>query len=259
MSTLIHPAFPKARRDKEQQRTGRFLESVQLHRFSDGAMKRVSGLVAVEEPLVLKVRDHENISFVRTPGDDHNLVAGRLLSLGLIRSRRDIRSVDLRVCGESTLARVELTPGENVRFMGAGVRREETITVQRLFELRDRFEERQALFQSTRATHAAALFTMDGHMLAFGEDVGRHNAFDKALGQALHSDCLEDAAIAMLSSRLALELAEKASMAGIGILCGFSVATSSALEFAETRDITLVGRLRSTSMNIYSHAWRVRD
>ncbi len=257
MSTLHHLPAPAAFRGKEQGSSGRFLQPVRLHRYADGFMERVADLVAVEEPLLLRVRGRENFTFVRTPGDDHNLVAGHLFAQGLIRTHADIGSLSFPVCGESDMVEVELVPGKNVRYMGGGMKAGHTMSAEALFKLKDRFEKRQALFHSTRATHAAALFSREGRMVAFGEDVGRHNAFDKALGQALSSGCMKDVAVGMLSSRLALELAEKASMAGIGILCGFSVATSSALEFSQTRNITLVGRLRETSMNIYTNHWRI--
>lgn len=239
---------------REPVMNGRFLQPATLVRYNNGLMDEASDLVAVEEPLLIRAGT-ESMHLVRTPGDDQNLVAGHLLSLGMIGSASDIRTMYFGNYGDSVVCAADIISGSPVYSMME--KKTETIPARQFFELKELFEERQSMFHSTRATHAAALFSMDGEMLAFGEDVGRHNAFDKALGQALHAETLHRAEIAMLSSRLALELAEKASTAGISILCGFSVATSSAVEFAQTRDLTLVGRLRAQSMNIYANHWRV--
>ena len=87
--------------------------------------------------------------------------------------------------------------------------------------------------------------------------MGRHNAFDKAVGRSLLEGTLDEVAIAMLSSRLAVELAVKAQAANIPILCGFSAATSSGIDYAERNNLTLVGRLRNRSFYLYSNGWRI--
>lgn len=228
-----------------------------MHRYARGELERVPDTLAVEEPLIVRVSGNRTLSLTRTPGDDTALVAGHLFSLGIIRRAEDIVSLCFTQCQGGTVANVRLRDPGNVRQIGMGIADRGTVSTKTLFALRRTFEDRQALFQDTGATHAAALFSLDGRLVAFGEDVGRHNAFDKVVGQALARNTLREVSIAILSSRLALELVEKGAMAGIGILCGFSVATSTAVEFARTRGITLVGRLRGNTMNVYSNQWRI--
>lgn len=230
---------------------------VPYSRYEQGIISETAGQLASEELLVVRIGGKKSFSMGRTPGNDMNLIAGRLFAQGLIRTPSDIRNISLTAYQTDVVAEIELAPVNLIRPEVKGVCGQGAVKARDLCELKCLFEKRQSLYHSTRATHAAALFSLDGLLLAFGEDVGRHNAFDKAIGQAFNENNLARVDIAVLSSRLALNLVEKASKAGIGILCGFSVATSSALKFARARDITLVGRLREDAMNIYTNRWRV--
>ena len=232
-------------------------EMVPYTRYEHGVVSNTAGYLAPEELLMVKIRGKKPLPMERTPGDDVNLITGRLYSQGLIKKPADIRRLEFSSSKDVTVADLELASVNLFRPKVKGVCGQNSIQAGNLCALKGLFEKRQGMYHSTRATHAAALFSIDGQMLAFGEDVGRHNAFDKAVGQAFNKNILDRADIAVLSSRLALNLVEKASMAGIGILCGFSLATSAALKFAQTRDITLVGRLRENAMNIYTNEWRI--
>ncbi len=230
-----------------------FLRPTTLHRYDCGMLQRVPDMVAVEEPLRVHAPGLPAFDMARTPGDDENLVAGHLLCMGAIRDREDI--LDITLSERQDCAIVSFAP-PGTRPVRPSPRPEHgPVDVHRFFDLKHAFERRQKLFRNTGASHAAALFSLRGELVAFGEDVGRHNAFDKAVGNAMHSGQLHKASIAMLSSRLALELVNKAESVGIPILCGFSVATSSAVQRAASLGITLVGRIRQDTMNIYTCAW----
>lgn len=233
--------------------TSNFLRPTTLHRYDCGMLQQVPDMVAVEETLHIHASGLPPMHLERTPGDDENLVAGHLLCTGAIQGREDILSIT--VSAESDRAKVFFTPpGNRTRCMPPRPERG-AVDMHRFFEFKRAFERRQQLFRNTGASHAAALFSLNGEMVAFGEDVSRHNAFDKAVGRAMLGGQLHRASIAMLSSRLALELVNKADTVGIPILCGFSVATSSAVHQAAERDITLVGRIRQDTMNIYTCSW----
>lgn len=232
------------------------VQGTSLKHYSDGTMHDRTSMVVVEEPLHISLQDREEIILPRTPGDDAHLIAGHLFSLGLIRTHADI--LDMRM-GHSGPDLVE------VRLRHSSTRRPVApmtdgpkIDPERIFEMRERFEQRQRLYHSTRATHAAALFAADGRLLAYGEDVSRHCAFDKAVGAVLETRLLQDVQIAMLTSRLASELAAKAATARIPVLCGFSAATSSGMELAETKGVTLIGRIGTDCFTVYANGWRLR-
>jgi FdhD protein len=116
----------------------------------------------------------------------------------------------------------------------------------------------QSLFIETGGVHAAALFDIDGSLIAFKEDVGRHNALDKLLGYCLSQGmgCL-DAKILLLSGRSSFELLQKASRLGVEIVCSIGAPSSNAIKIAEQNNITLIGFLKATGFNIYTHHEKV--
>lgn len=229
---------------------------ITLQRFENGRLVFRDASIAVEADMRVEIKGESDILLSRTPGDDLNLVMGHLFSRSMIKGPEDVLGISFSYHG---FPRVEVALKDN-----CSVRRifpspkPVHVPPERLFDLKRTFEQRQALYKNTRSTHAAALFTLDGELVAYGEDVGRHNAFDKAVGRSLLEGTLEHVSIAVLSSRLALELAVKASTANIPILCGFSAATSSGINYAEMNNLTLVGRLKSDSFNVYSNGWRLR-
>ncbi|MUM76762.1 sufurtransferase FdhD [Pseudodesulfovibrio sp. F-1] len=227
-----------------------------LQRYAAGSLRLDEDMIAVEEDIRIRVQDHSEMVLARTPGDDLNLIAGHLFSRSMIRTPEDILNVAFHPRNGS-LADVVLKSPKVIRriFPSPHPLR---LAPERIFEFKALFEHRQKLFKNTGATHAAALISVHGELLSYGEDVGRHNAFDKAIGRALLEGSLARAAIAMLSSRLALELTIKAATANIPILCGFSAATSSGIQFAEDNNITLIGRIRENTLAVYAHSWRLR-
>lgn len=116
----------------------------------------------------------------------------------------------------------------------------------------------QKVFASTGGLHGAALFRVDGTMLAVREDVGRHNAVDKVIGWALECGRIPlSGAVLLVSGRASFELTQKAVMAGIPILAAVSAPTSLAVDLAAQSGLTLVAFLRGESMNVYTRADRV--
>ncbi len=251
----IVPAAAPRETDSGDAGTSQLACPATLQRYQDGKFRIHSDSIAVEAPLRLQVEGALDTTLSRTPGDDMNLVAGHLFSLNLIRGAEDLVNVGFNYRGGARVDVTLSTTGAMRRLYPSP--RPVRVEARRLFAFKETFERRQNLFKSTGSTHAAALFTGSGEMVAFGEDVGRHNAFDKAIGRSLLEGTLDDVVIAMLSSRLALELTVKAQAANIPILCGFSAATSSGVDYAERNNLTLVGRLRHNAFNLYSNGWRI--
>jgi len=116
----------------------------------------------------------------------------------------------------------------------------------------------QGLFATTGAVHAAAAFTPDGDVLLTREDVGRHNAVDKVVGERYLAGRLPaDGTVLQVSGRASFEIVQKAAVAGIPIVSAVSAPSSLAVQAAERFGMTLVGFVRDGRANVYSHAERV--
>ncbi len=134
-----------------------------------------------------------------------------------------------------------------------------TIAPHTLTALPQRLRAAQKVFDSTGGLHAAGLFNARGELLCLREDVGRHNAVDKVIGQALRRGQLPlRATILMVSGRASFELVQKALMAGIPMLAAVSAPSSLAVDLAIDNGLTLVGFLRGSSMNVYAGSERLQ-
>jgi FdhD protein len=250
--------------------------------------------VAAEEPLGIRVNGAALTLTMRTPGDDIELAAGFLAGEAVIRSAADISEIKLcdgTSCGHldhdemGNVADVTLAPGITVAaaarrsFMttsACGVCGKTSIqdicalpekaldadparfTPAVLASLPDRLREAQRVFSRTGGLHAAALFTASGELLVVREDVGRHNAVDKVVGWALLAGRLPLAGhMLLVSGRASFELVQKTVLAGIPLLAAISAPSSLAVDLAEEAGLTLVGFLRSPSMNVYAGAHRL--
>ncbi len=239
-------------------------------------------LLAVEEPLEIRVNGDPLTVTMRTPGDDIDLAAGFLAAEGVVSSPGDI--TEIRMCDEN-VADVTLAAGAAgltgvkrnfLTTSACGVCGKDSIESVRvrcsydvsadpvqvdpgvLAGLPGSLRKAQRVFASTGGLHAAGLFRADGTLLALREDVGRHNAVDKIVGWALRGGQLPLAGCVLLvSGRASFELVQKAAVAGIPVLAAVSAPSSLAAELAEESGLTLVGFLRGQSMNVYTGAHRL--
>ncbi len=248
--------------------------------------------VAAEEPLEIRVAGAPLAVTMRTPGDDFDLVHGFLQTEGVITGADDIAG--LRYCdsvdadGRNTynVVDVDLAPGVALPETGVdrnfyttsscGVCGKASIDAIRtrsryaiaadgmrvplevLLALPERLRGRQQVFDRTGGLHAAGLFTADGELVALREDVGRHNAVDKVIGDAVRAGRLPLAGhVLMVSGRASFELLQKAAMAGIPMLAAVSAPSSLAVELAREVGLTMVGFLRGDGCNVYSCQERV--
>jgi FdhD protein len=261
------------------------------HRSAGDVTERADTLV-VEEPLEIRLNGSPLTVTMRTPGSDVELAQGFLLTEGVIAERDDVASV--RYCrGEDTdglntynVLDVTLRPGvdppqtdltrnfyttsscgvcgkaslEAIRLISRHACGDDpsTVPAATLSGLPDRLRAAQKVFASTGGLHGAALFDLEGDLLAVREDVGRHNAVDKVIGWALESGRVPLAGTVLLvSGRASFELTQKAVMAGIPILAAVSAPSSLAVDLATQSGLTLVAFLRGDSMNVYSRGDRV--
>ncbi|MBI2497764.1 MAG: formate dehydrogenase accessory sulfurtransferase FdhD [Opitutae bacterium] len=241
-------------------------------------------LLAVEEPLELRVRGRSVAVIMRTPGHDADLAAGFLLTEGIVHSADDIydilqcRDADVRanegnvveavlpksvrvdfdrltrhvfsgsscgLCGKATIAAV--------RQQFPKITRPLRVSAALLRSLPAQLAAAQPVFQATGGLHATALFEADGRLLVAREDVGRHNAMDKVLGHALRAGWLPlRRHVLLVSGRVSFELMQKALAAGVSVVAGISAPTSLAVEFARANNQTLAGFLRADRLNVYA-------
>jgi FdhD protein len=131
------------------------------------------------------------------------------------------------------------------------------ITFPQLAKLQEMLVEGQQIFRNTGGTHAAGIFDRHGTLLAHSEDIGRHNALDKAIGKILLARKTDEAKILILSSRLSYEMVTKAARLGIEIITGVSSVTSLAIDLAQSVEMTLIGFLREKRGNIYTCSERI--
>lgn len=250
-------------------------------------------LLAVEEPLELRLAGEAFTVTMRTPGHDFELVAGFLVAEGLIGRSEELRG--LRYCagadefGNQTynvidcdldpfVMRPSISEKRNVLTTSAcgicgttsidAVEKtlppapergpQLSISAETMLKLPDTLRDQQKIFDKTGGVHAAGLFDAEGHLICLREDVGRHNAVDKVVGWGLMENRLPlTGTVLQVSGRASFELVQKAALAGIEMLSAVGAPSSLAVDLAERAGLTLVGFSRGKSANVYTHDHRV--
>jgi FdhD protein len=257
--------------------------------WKDGERLRVLDDLAGEEPLEIRVGGNVVTVTMRTPGDDFELAAGFLYSEGIVDGRDHIarisfgRGADLcrsgnivdvtlrrqgaldfsalqrrffaasgcGICGRTSIEalRSRETPRADPHF---------TIQPELLTRLPAVLRSAQRVFGRTGGLHAAGLFDADGNLTVVHEDIGRHNAVDKVIGDALlHGAVPLAERILLVSGRGGFEIVQKALVAGVPILASVSAPSSLAVQLARDGGLTLIGFLRDRRFVVYSHPARI--
>jgi FdhD protein len=241
-------------------------------------------VLVTEEPLELRVNNEILNTTMRTPGHDLELCIGWLFNEGIIQNSNDVHRishdpndelentvvVELRtnpnlerfkrktltssacgVCGTASL--------ENLKTRGLQkIKSRVQVNTKTLLELPAKLRAAQDVFDVTGGIHAAALFTLDGDLIASREDVGRHNAVDKLIGWMLLENQIASQDFVMLTSgRCGFEIAQKCVAARVPILASVSAPSSLAVKLATEFDLTLVGFLREERFNLYANPERI--
>lgn len=234
--------------------------------------------VAVEAPLEIRVDGEVLATTMRTPGSDIELVAGLLLSEGILRSREQIGAIE----SQDGVVEVRGAAGERELSHAFSASRRGTLTssacgvcgrlgiedlvsglvpadpavrfeAQMLGRLPAVLSATQPNFARTGGLHAAAVALGDGSLLVVREDVGRHNAVDKALGRLLLDGRLPLAAgVLVVSGRASFEIVQKMAAAGLSALVSVSAPSSLAIETAERVGALLIGFAREGGFNVYA-------
>ena len=271
------------------------VSTVTVTRNEHGRYVEAADQLVIEEPLQIQVlygssgnEQQKNIAVtMRTPGNDEELAAGFLYTEGVIRSNAEVISIIAGAAGENTALIVmkgdvepELQSAERNFYVTSScgvcgktsidaVRKEIAFPISGdavrvsaavLQGLPDALRKRQQIFHNTGGLHACALFATSGDLIMLREDVGRHNALDKLIGNAfLNRQLPLHNKILLLSGRACFELIQKAAIAGISIVAAIGAPSSLAVELAEEAGITLIGFLKNDRFNIYSGFDRISD
>ena len=244
-------------------------------------MTRVPGgtdrdLVAVEEPLEIRINGRPVAVTMRTPGRDEELALGFCLSEGLqpvaaaIPEDLATNTVEVEAPGfDPTRLQRSFYTTSSCGICGRGALEAVAVEAPRVTsELRvpagvlaglpERLLAGQGAFAATGGLHATGLFDATGELVCLREDVGRHNAMDKVIGWAFLDGRLPlSRSVLCLSGRISFELVQKASVAGCPIVVAVGAPSSLAVELGRDRGITLCGFTRGGGMNVYSEPWRV--
>jgi FdhD protein len=264
---------------------------VRLTALRNGVRSERPDQLATEEPLEIRVGgpDQEALQVavtMRTPGGDFELAVGFLFTEGLIgpadvqrvaycddvddeTQRYNVVTVSVQrpfdaesvrrnfyatsscgVCGKAALDDIEVRCAP----VATGTR----VDAEVLVSLPDRLREKQRVFDRTGGLHAAGLFDVEGRLVSLREDVGRHNAVDKVVGEQLLAGAIPLADhVLQVSGRASFEIVQKAAVAGIPVVSAVSAPSSLSVEAAERFGMTLVGFVRDGGCNVYSHPERV--
>ncbi len=256
--------------------------------------------IASEEPMEIRVeqghgkqRTTSSLSVtMRTPGDDFELAAGFLFTEGIVARKRDIARIEyctdsqvpqeynivsavLRagmdfqadrlsrhfymtsscgVCGKTSLEAVRVAARHPIPMDRP------VISADMISSLPEKLRKGQDLFSQTGGLHAAGLFDAHGDLLSLREDIGRHNAVDKVIGeQFLAGDVPLSDRVLAVSGRASFEILQKAAVAGIPFVVAVGAPSSLALTLANEFGMTLVGFARGERFNVYAGPSRISD
>ena len=245
----------------------------------------------------IKFKDHNewvtnSLSItMRTPGHDADLVRGFLFNEQIIQDLNEIENIEslgekvgqykiqnkilitlnnskniniskikrdfltnssCGVCGKSSLDALEIIKKDKT------FKTEPKLTKEIITRSPSVLRQNQSEFSKTGGIHASGLFSSDGKLISLREDVGRHNALDKMIGNALNNNQIEPKnQFVTCSGRLNFELVQKVLMTNIGLMIGVGAPTSLAIDLANRFDMTLIGFVKGDSFNVYTNNQKV--
>ena len=252
-------------------------------RYSGEDREVVDDVLVEESPVEFRLGGVPIAVLMRTPGEDEQLGRGFAITEGIVLGPHEIADVahtgseggdryDLvladgvtvdpeqfrrnlfttsscGVCGKASIDAVRVA----ARHLPDGP----TLHHGTIASLPDAMREGQARFTDSGSIHAAAAFGPSGDLLAIHEDVGRHNAVDKTVGDLSAHRWPLDPIVLMVSGRISFEMVQKAAVAGIPIIAGVSGASTLAADLGEELGLTVIGFLRGSGFNVYSGAERI--
>ena len=256
--------------------------SYQGIKYSSTGIVNVNDKLSEERALQITINNEVFSITMRTPGDDHDLVRGLLFSediytknqnlipkkeekgestidncileiegikKGYSNSKNLLSSTSCGICGSTQLVR----PSKETAVLNKG-----EVSLADLKIMYEKFQSHQGDFEQSGGSHAAAAFDNQGQLLSIKEDVGRHNAVDKVVGNLINNGILSQANVLLLSGRISYELVVKTFKAKIPVLAAISAPSSLAVDFAKELGITILGFCRENRATCYANPFRIK-
>lgn len=253
---------------------------IKLHRIDlkRGTVGERDDQVAVDEAVCIFVNDEYYRALIASPTMKRELVIGHLIGEGVIRTPDDVRGVEVKplkvyvdLHGEVNIdligrSRVELittacgslsTPLRSRQLEPLKVHSDVRVDAETIWSMINELNRRSGLFHGTGGTHSAMLCSREGEVLAFAEDVGRHNAVDKVIGAGALDGLDMSTCVLVCSGRQSSEMVLKAARSGIPIIASIASPLGSGIRIAEATGITLICFVRGRRMNVYTHPQRI--
>lgn len=254
-------------------------EMFSIEELTEASRKDMEAMVATEFQLTILLNDEELVTLACSPTNLKYLVVGFLFSEGLIGSKDEIKKIivddrrgvarvkteeDKRLASELLFKRLITSGcGRGASFYSAadvrGLTKVESqilISAHEVFALVNEFQHRSKVYSVTHGVHSAVLCNAK-ELLLFSDDIGRHNAIDKILGECLLKSIRTDDHIIITTGRISSEMLLKVAKRNIPIIISISAPTNLGVRLAADLGVTLVGLVRGKKMVIYTHSWRV--
>jgi len=260
---------------------GKVMDNVErfpIQRVSKEDRQDTEGIVIKELPLTIILNNHELVTLLCSPTDLKYLAIGFLASEGFLKSKDEINRIivddvrgvvrvetkeDKELASELLFKRLITSGcGRGASFYSAAdaasqkVDSQIKISAHEVFALANEFQHSSQLYLATHGVHSSALCDTK-KILVFSDDIGRHNAIDKILGECILKDIPTEDRLIITSGRISSEILHKVAKRGIPVLISKSVPTNLGVRLANELGITLIGFVRGKRMNIYTNGWRV--
>lgn len=255
-------------------------------KYEKGSALKVADPLTVERALQININGSAYTVLIQTPDCEEELITGLLYAEDIIRkdtphkielvkqkdgtiqeanvtiepehlgkgymSSRSLLSVSsCGICGKLELG--------DLNVSGERIKNEDQVRLEMIFEMQRTMLDNQVDYKATGGSHAAAAFDKFGNFLVLREDIGRHNAVDKVIGNLIRSKSLDQARFLAFSGRLSYEIVSKCFRAKIPLIIAVSAPSSLAIDFAKEYGMTLLAFTRNNKATCYANAWRIID
>jgi len=242
---------------------------------------RMSDFVAEEKPLCIFINKKPYATVFCSPSNLKEMTVGHLISEGIAKSVKDIEEVSVRASKtvysanvksninverrqkllKSSYRIIRSACGSSLPYSSLAkhprIRSSLTIKAEMILNCVNRLNFSAEIFRKTGGVHVATIYTTDGHVEAFAEDVGRHNAVDKVIGIGALRGIDFSACFLAVSGRLTGDMVLKAARVGLPIVASLAAALDSGIAVAKEAGLTLVGFVRGNRMNVYTFPERI--